>query len=33
VDHVQFDWPFNLLLHSAPLRWAAEQMYFHKRSQ
>jgi flavin-dependent dehydrogenase len=32
-DHCQFDWPFDLLLYSAPLRWAAEQMYFHKRSQ
>ena len=25
-DHLQMDWPFDLLLHSAPLRWAAEQM-------
>ena len=32
-DRFQCDWPFDLLLHSAPLRWAAEQMYFHKRSQ
>ena len=31
-DHLQCDWPFDLLLHSAPLRWAAEQVYFHKRS-
>lgn len=30
-DRLQFDWPFDLLLHSAPLRWAAEQVYFHKR--
>ena len=30
-DRFQFDWPFDLLLHSAPLRWAAEQVYFHKR--
>lgn len=30
-DHAQADWPFDLLLHSAPLRWAAEQVYFHKR--
>ncbi|MFN3310665.1 MAG: NAD(P)/FAD-dependent oxidoreductase [Thermomonas sp.] len=30
-DHFQTDWPFDLLLHSAPLRWAAGQVYFHKR--
>jgi flavin-dependent dehydrogenase len=30
-DHCQLDWPFDLLLYSAPLRWAAEQVYFHKR--
>ncbi len=30
-DHFQADWPFDLLLHSAPLRWAAEQIYFHKQ--
>lgn len=30
-DRLQFDWPFNLLLHSPPLRWAAERVYFHKR--
>lgn len=30
-DHFQMDWPFDLLLHSAPLRWAAEQVYFHRR--
>jgi 2-polyprenyl-6-methoxyphenol hydroxylase-like FAD-dependent oxidoreductase len=30
-DHLQFDWPFDLLLHSAPLRWAAEQVYFRTR--
>jgi hypothetical protein len=30
-DRLQFDWPFDLLLHSPPLRWAAEQVYFHKR--
>lgn len=30
-DHLQMDWPVNLLLDSAPLRWAAEQVYFHKR--
>lgn len=30
-DRFQMDWPFDLLLNSAPLRWAAEQVYFHKR--
>jgi flavin-dependent dehydrogenase len=30
-DHAQADWPFNLLLYSPPLRWAAEQVYFHRR--
>ncbi|WP_226468450.1 NAD(P)/FAD-dependent oxidoreductase [Luteimonas panaciterrae] len=30
-DRFQMDWPFDLLLHSPPLRWAAEQVYFHKR--
>ncbi len=30
-DRLQFDWPFDLLLHSPPLRWAAEQVYFHRR--
>ena len=30
-DRMQFDWPFDLLLYSPPLRWAAEQVYFHKR--
>lgn len=30
-DHLQFDWPFDLLLHSPPLRWAASQVYFHRR--
>ncbi|TWI03683.1 flavin-dependent dehydrogenase [Luteimonas cucumeris] len=30
-DHLQMDWPFNLLLDSAPLRWTAEQVYFHGR--
>lgn len=30
-DRMQFDWPFDLLLHSPPLRWAAERVYFHKR--
>jgi flavin-dependent dehydrogenase len=32
-DRLQFDWPFDLLLHSPPLRWAAEQVYFHKRGR
>jgi flavin-dependent dehydrogenase len=31
-DHLQVDWPFNLLLHSAPLRWAAERVYFHRNA-
>ncbi|MFC5569259.1 NAD(P)/FAD-dependent oxidoreductase [Lysobacter yangpyeongensis] len=30
-DRLQFDWPFDLLLYSPPMRWAAEQVYFHKR--
>ncbi|MBB1060757.1 NAD(P)/FAD-dependent oxidoreductase [Marilutibacter spongiae] len=30
-DRLQFDWPFDLLMHTPPLRWAAEQVYFHKR--
>jgi digeranylgeranylglycerophospholipid reductase len=30
-DRLQFDWPFDLLLYSPPLRWAAERVYFHKR--
>jgi len=30
-DRMQFDWPFDLLLHSPPLRWAAGRVYFHKR--
>lgn len=30
-DRLQFDWPFDLFLYSPPLRWAAEQVYFHKR--
>ena len=30
-DKLQFDWPFDLFLHAPPLRWAAEQVYFHKR--
>lgn len=31
LDHFQCDWPFELLLHSALLRRAAEQIYFHGR--
>lgn len=30
-DHLQFDWPFDLLLHSPPLKWAAGRVYFHAR--
>jgi digeranylgeranylglycerophospholipid reductase len=30
-DRLQFDWPFDLLLYSPPLRWAAGRVYFHKR--
>ena len=30
-DKLQFDWPFDLFLYSPPLRWAAKQVYFHKR--
>lgn len=30
-DRTQMDWPFDLLLRTAPLRWAAERIYFHKR--
>ncbi|MCY1213106.1 geranylgeranyl reductase family protein [compost metagenome] len=30
-DRFQRDWPFDLMLYSPPLRWAAEQIYFHKR--
>lgn len=29
-DRFQMDWPFDLLLHTPPLRWAAEQVYFHR---
>jgi len=32
-NHCQMDWPIDLLLYSAPLRWAAEQVYFHKRGK
>lgn len=30
-DRLQMDWPFDLLLRTPPLRWAAEQVYFHQR--
>ncbi|MHC9085436.1 NAD(P)/FAD-dependent oxidoreductase [Luteimonas sp. RIT-PG2_3] len=30
-DRLQADWPFDLLLHSSPLRWAAERVYFSRR--
>lgn len=30
-DRCQMDWPFDLMLGTAPLRWAAEQVYFHRR--
>ncbi|HVI57655.1 MAG TPA: NAD(P)/FAD-dependent oxidoreductase [Luteimonas sp.] len=31
-DHAQMDWPFDLLLQTPPLRWAAGQVYFRKRT-
>jgi flavin-dependent dehydrogenase len=31
MDHVQLDWPMDLLLHSGMVRRAAEQIYFHRR--
>ncbi len=31
-DHAQMDWPFNLLLNTPPLRWAAMQVYFHRQA-
>ena len=30
-DRLQMDWPFDLLLRTPPLRWMAEQVYFHQR--
>lgn len=30
-DHAQLDWPFDLLLRTPPMRWAAEQVYFRHR--
>lgn len=32
-DHAQWDWPFDLLLKSPPLRRVAEQLYFHRRGR
>ena len=31
-DHAQMDWPFDLMLGSAPMRWAAERVYFHRNA-
>jgi len=31
-DHLQRDWIFNLALASAPMRWAAGRIYFHRRA-
>lgn len=31
-DRLQMDWPFNLMLSTPPLRWAAERVYFHART-
>ena len=30
-DHLQMDWPFDLILGAAPMRWAAERVYFGRR--
>lgn len=30
-DHAQADWPFDLLIDTPPLRWAARQVYFRRR--
>lgn len=30
-DRFQTDWAFNLALATAPMRWAASQVYFHRR--
>lgn len=30
-DHLQADWPFNLMIGTAPLRWAADRTYFHRK--
>jgi flavin-dependent dehydrogenase len=29
-DALQMDWPFDLLVGTAPLRWAAERVYFNR---
>jgi digeranylgeranylglycerophospholipid reductase len=31
-DHLQMDWPFDLMVGTAPMRWAAERVYFGRRS-
>jgi flavin-dependent dehydrogenase len=31
-DHLQADWVFNLALATAPMRWAAGRIYFHRRA-
>ena len=31
-DRLPFDWPFDLLLSTPPLRWAAQQVYFGARA-
>ncbi len=31
-DHFQADWPFDLALATAPMRWAAGRIYFHQRA-
>jgi flavin-dependent dehydrogenase len=31
MDHLQADWPLDLMLHSGLVRRAAEQVYFHRR--
>jgi len=31
MDHLQADWPFDALLHTAATRRIAEQVYFHRR--
>jgi hypothetical protein len=29
-DTLQMDWPFDLLIGTPPLRWAAERVYFNR---
>jgi hypothetical protein len=31
MDHLQMDWPLDLVLHSGAMRRVAEQLYFHRR--